>query len=214
MPDIVFWGATGHSRVLHEALRGSDLKLVAVIDNRDVVPPIPGIRLLRGESGLNDFITRYARPSDLLFSVAVGGSKGNDRLELFDAMKKRGITPHTIVHRTAFLAADAVVGEACQLLPMVAVCACAHLGRAVIVNTSASIDHDCEVGNGAHIGPGAHLAGQVKVGDRSFVGTGAVILPGVRLGADCVVGAGSVVLSDVPAFAKVAGNPARQIKKQ
>lgn len=41
------------------------------------------------------------------------------------------------------------------------------------------------------------------------IGGGAVLLPGVRIGRKAMVGAGAVVTRNVPAFAIVAGNPAR-----
>jgi acetyltransferase-like isoleucine patch superfamily enzyme len=44
------------------------------------------------------------------------------------------------------------------------------------------------------------------------IGTNAVLLPGVRVGKGSVVGAGAVVTSDVPAFAIVAGVPARFVR--
>ncbi|MCC7281325.1 MAG: N-acetyltransferase [Acetobacteraceae bacterium] len=43
------------------------------------------------------------------------------------------------------------------------------------------------------------------------IGANATILCGTTLGAWCLVGAGAVVTHDVPAFALVAGNPARRI---
>jgi UDP-2-acetamido-3-amino-2,3-dideoxy-glucuronate N-acetyltransferase len=46
---------------------------------------------------------------------------------------------------------------------------------------------------------------------RASIGTNATILAGVTIGEGALVGAGSVVTRDVPAFAKVAGNPARII---
>jgi acetyltransferase-like isoleucine patch superfamily enzyme len=52
----------------------------------------------------------------------------------------------------------------------------------------------------------------VRVGAWADVGTNAVILPGVTLGKGSVVGAGAVVTSDVPAFAIVAGVPARFLR--
>jgi maltose O-acetyltransferase len=48
----------------------------------------------------------------------------------------------------------------------------------------------------------------VTIGSNVWIGGGAIILPGVTIGDDAVVGAGSVVTHDVPAGARVAGNPA------
>ncbi len=41
------------------------------------------------------------------------------------------------------------------------------------------------------------------------LGVGSIVLPGVRIGRGAMIGAGSVVTRDVPAYAIVAGNPAR-----
>jgi acetyltransferase-like isoleucine patch superfamily enzyme len=46
------------------------------------------------------------------------------------------------------------------------------------------------------------------------IGMNASILPGVRIGAHSIVGAGAVVTSDVPAYAIVAGVPARVLRSR
>ncbi len=51
----------------------------------------------------------------------------------------------------------------------------------------------------------------VEVGDDCWIGAGATIVDGVRVGHGCVIGAGSVVTRDVPAYAVIAGSPARVI---
>lgn len=51
----------------------------------------------------------------------------------------------------------------------------------------------------------------VTVEPWADIGTGAVVLPGVTIGRGALVGAGAVVTRDVPAFAVVAGVPARII---
>lgn len=51
----------------------------------------------------------------------------------------------------------------------------------------------------------------VRVQAWADIGTNAVLLPGVTVGRGAVVGAGAVVTQDVPAFATVAGVPAKII---
>jgi acetyltransferase-like isoleucine patch superfamily enzyme len=52
----------------------------------------------------------------------------------------------------------------------------------------------------------------VSIEDGAWVGTRAVILKGVTVGRGAVVAAGAVVTRSVPAYALVAGNPARVVK--
>jgi len=52
----------------------------------------------------------------------------------------------------------------------------------------------------------------VTVGVGADIGMNASILPGVHIGAHSIVGAGSVVTHDVPAYAIVAGVPARVVR--
>lgn len=54
----------------------------------------------------------------------------------------------------------------------------------------------------------------VVIEDDADVGVGAIILPGVRVGRGAQVGAGAVVTRDVPAYAVVAGNPARILRER
>lgn len=54
----------------------------------------------------------------------------------------------------------------------------------------------------------------VTIGNDVWIGHGAVILPGRTIGDGAVVAAGAVVTKDVPAYAIVAGVPARMVKER
>jgi len=55
---------------------------------------------------------------------------------------------------------------------------------------------------------------RVQIGHDVWIGHGAIILPGRNIGTGAVVAAGAIVTKDVEAYAIVAGNPARAIKRR
>lgn len=55
-------------------------------------------------------------------------------------------------------------------------------------------------------------AKRVSVGSDVWIGRNAIVISGASIGDGAVVGAGAVVTKDVPAYAIVAGNPAKLIR--
>lgn len=54
--------------------------------------------------------------------------------------------------------------------------------------------------------------GDVNIGNDVWIGYGVTIISGVKVGNGAVIAAGAVVVRDVPAYAVVAGNPAKVVK--
>ena len=211
---MVFWGATGQAKVLRECMRDSGLRLMALFDNnRAVVSPFPEVPLYIGRSGFDQWI-RKALSRSVGFLVAIGGDKGRERMEILEFLEAHGLTPLIARHRSAFVADDARIGGGSQVLATAAVCVEAILGRGCIINTGATVDHECHLADGVHVAPGAHLAGCVEVGAYAMIGAGAVVSPRIKIGQDALVGAGAVVVEDVPPDAVVVGNPARVLRKR
>lgn len=205
----IIWGGKGHARVVHEALSWGGHQLLTVVDREPVAPPIAGVPILVGLEELRDWLGRPDAGPPPRFVVAIGGGRGEDRLAVAARLEASGLAPLDVLHPRGFVARTATVAAGGQVLAGACVGASARLGRQVIINTRASVDHDCRLADGVHVGPGATLAGEVTVEHCGFIGTGAVILPRLRIGAGATVGAGAVVTRDVPAGTTVVGNPAR-----
>ena len=208
--DCILWGATGQARVLRETLRHYGVTIVALFDNNaELKSPFPDVPIFAGTKGFENWLVDRKNLEKLGFLVAIGGDKGEVRCSIQSYLETFGLKPLVALHPTAFVAQETVIGAGSQILAQSAVCSEVRIGKACIVNTSASVDHECVLEDGVHICPGARLAGCVRVGAFSMVGTGAVVLPWITIGERCVVGAGAVVTKDIPDGAIVVGNPAR-----
>jgi sugar O-acyltransferase (sialic acid O-acetyltransferase NeuD family) len=198
---------------LREALALSEFRLAAIFDNKSLHSPFVDVPIYLGQEGLSSWLVNRTNETKIYACVAIGGSRGIERLMLQDWLQEQGIQPLTVIHPRAFVASDAEIGIGTQILAMSAVCANVKLGCSVIVNTSASVDHDCVIGNGVHVGPGVRLAGEVHVDEYAFIGTGAVVLPRLKIGPRAIIGAGAVVVRDVAAGETVVGNPAKPLPR-
>lgn len=114
---------------------------------------------------------------------------------------------------------SAVVSRYAQIDPGVVICAGAIIGTGAwigagsIINTRASVDHDCRISPYVHIAPRATLGGNVTIETRAWIGLGACVREGIRIGADAVVGAGAVAVKSVPSGMTVVGVPAKPFKR-
>ena len=209
LKKIVFWGATGHAKVLREFMERIGYTLVALFDNnRQVSPPFPDTPLYYGEEGFKRW-QKVQMNEEIACLVAIGGSRGRDRLEIQKYLELHHIMPTIGIHPRAFVAADAHISKGSQILANATVCTEVRIGEACIVNTGSIIEHETILGNGVHVAPGATLAGCVSIGDFTMIGAGAIILPHIKIGGDVIVGPGSVVTKDIPDGKVVSGNPAR-----
>lgn len=142
------------------------------------------------------------------FFIAIGNN--NIRQKVFDTLAEQGLYPANAIHPSAVIDTSAkITSQGVMIAANVVINPLAKIGIAAICNTGCIVEHECVVGDFAHIGPGAVLCGNVKVGSNSFVGANAVVRQGVSIGNNVMIGAGAVVLKDVPDNVTVVGVPAK-----
>jgi sugar O-acyltransferase (sialic acid O-acetyltransferase NeuD family) len=204
LKGLLIIGAGGHGKVVADTALLLGWKNVAFLDDRVATMGSPlGLRVV---GTLGDLTAQRREFSCAI--VAIGSAKL--RLELTDRCGRSGFEVVSIVHPMAYVSKFSAIGPGCVAFAQSAINADVRVGAACIVNTGATIDHDCVIGDGVHICPGAHLAGDVRVGDRSWIGIAATIRQGITIGCNATVGAGAVVVGDVADNSTVVGVPAKQ----
>jgi len=202
LKNVFLFGASGHAKVVADIVtRARRATIALVVDDS---PALAGQTLLGHKiaGGRKELLARRARAGRGI--VAIGANPARRAVAAW--LAEQGIDfaaaachPAATIARTARIGAGSVVMAGAVVNPDT------EIGLHCIVNTMASVDHDCRLGDGVHVAPGARLCGGVTVGAWAFIGAGAVIVQGRRIGADAIIGAGAVVLSDVPDGAKVTG---------
>ncbi len=206
---MILIGYSGHSYVINGILHALGVKTTGYCDNEEKTFNPFSLKYFgkeMSESGIK------ALTQDDFF-IATGNN--TIRRNIFDNLALRGLLPVNAVHPTATIDHTVQIEtHGVMIAANVTINAFAKIGTGVICNTFSIIEHECAVGDFAHIGPGAVLCGNVKVGENSFIGARSVVREGITIGKNSIIGAGSVVVKDVPDNVKVVGNPARVMIKK
>jgi sugar O-acyltransferase (sialic acid O-acetyltransferase NeuD family) len=201
---MILIGYSGHSFVVYGILKSAGHTITGYCDTEEKQYNPFGLTYQGSE--LSDKGSMALQQSG--FFIAVGDNKVRRRI--FDELAAKALFPSNAIHPSAVTDPSVTMStKGVMLAAHVTINPLAIIGDGVICNTGCIIEHECVVGNFAHIGPGAVLCGNVKVGDNSFIGANAVVKQGVSIGKNVMVGAGAVVIKDVPDNITVVGVPAK-----
>ncbi len=206
---VAVYGSGGHGKVVADILSaGGEHDFVGFLDDTAKEGHrIGGHPIIPVTEELDAIASEWE-----IEGVALGVGDNDARYRLAERVRRAGLALVTAVHPAATLAPSVAVGEGVVIMAGCIVNPYTELEEGVVVNTAASVDHDCRVRRYAHIWPGARLAGNVGIGEFSYIGMGASILQNLRIGARVTVGAGAVVLHDLEDDITVVGVPARKIR--
>lgn len=148
------------------------------------------------------------------------------------------IHPTAIIDEGAIIGSGTKIWHFTHLMPASKVGGLCIIGQNVFIDNNAVVGNRVKIQNNVSIYNGVEIEDDVFLGPsavftnvinpRSFIerknefkktmvrrgasiGANATILCGIEIGSYAMIGAGAVVIKNVPAFALMAGNPAKQI---
>lgn len=194
---IVIIGAGGQGRVCADIARLMGYAEILFLDDSAA----------NAAGKINDY-PRYLQDAD--FFVAIGN--GSVRRRLQTMLEENGASIATLIHPNATVAQDVPIGQGTAVMAGAVINPGASVGRGNIINTCASVDHDCRVGDYLHIAVGARICGTVCLEDDSWIGAGAVVIQNLSVCAGCMIGAGAVVVRSITEKGTYLGVPAKKAK--
>lgn len=208
MEEIIIIGGGGHAKVVIEAVkRSSFFKPAGIIDS--LLPKgtvIEGISVL----GNDDHLLKVYKEGVRNVFVAIGSvGDVSVRKKFANILSEIGFNFPCVIDKSAFVASSVKLGRGVFVAAGAVIQPAAVIGDFAIINSCASIDHDCKIGKFVHISPGSVLSGNVEVGDGTHIGTGSSVIEKRKIGSNCIIGAGSVVVNDISNNCKAFGNPCK-----
>lgn len=204
---VIILGAGGHAKVLIDALllQGFVIRGVTDVDPKKSGTTLLGIKILGNDEILADF-----PPSSVDLVNGIGSVDSMEaRRKIFEAYKKRNYNFANVLHPSAIIARDVRLSEGVQVMAGAIVQTGSFVGENTLLNTRASVDHDCQIGAHVHLAPGVILSGGVRVGKECHLGTGATVIQNISIGERVFVGAGSLIAKNIADGIKVRGVPAK-----
>lgn len=207
---ILLIGTGGQALVAAEAALAAGHEVMGALGGPNAKDGLRGLAPVLGHT--DDVREWLARMGATGLHVAIGDNATRMRVTDELAVAMPGVRFVTIVHPDASVARLATIGDGAMVCAGAVVAVAAIVGPGVLVNTRASIDHECRLGQGASLGPGAVLGGNVTLDEGAIVALGASVLHGRHVGAHALVAAGAVVTRDVPALVVAMGVPAKVVR--
>lgn len=202
---VLVMGSGGHAKVTIDTLHALGANILGIIERESGKKgEILGVSIVGGDSSIEQY-----DPNDVLLVNGIGSVKPEgSRASLYQKLKNIGYSFASIVHPTAYIGRGVSLAEGVQIMAGAVIQSGTSIGVNSIVNTKASVDHDCRIGRNVHLAPGVVLSGNVEVGDGSHVGIGACVIQNIKIGSNVMIAAGAAVIKMVPDSTTVKGVPA------
>jgi len=164
---IAIYGAGGHGRIIYSILKENGEKVSLIFDEqaKDIIDKIP-----------------VQKPNPELLKkhkliVAIGNN--SFRKNIADSLN---LDFYSVISQNAYVHNSVKIGEGTSIIHGVVINILAKIGKHVIINSNATVEHDVIIHDFVHIAQNAVCSGGCEIGEGTYIGPGAVVMPGVKVG--------------------------------
>lgn len=139
---VIMLGAGGHSNVLIDCLKLQDRKIIGITVPDPKSKELFGIPVI----GTDEEVYNYSfKEIKLVNGLGTIGSM-EKRKNIYLRFKSDGYTFASVIHPVAIIASQVALEEGVQIMAGAIIQPGCHIGANSIINTKASVDHDCQIG--------------------------------------------------------------------
>lgn len=214
MKKLIIIGGYGNGTVVQSTVEDINAvvpqwELLGFLNDREV-DPINGYPVLGKIT--KEVVGQYLQDPDVHFFYSIISLKYNFKFinKLFDLQIPTERFA-TIIHPTAVISKFSKIGYGTCIQPFVSVGPNTTIGNHVQIYAQSLVGHGAKLDDYSYVANNACIGADVHLKEGAYLGTNATTIEFISLGKWSITGIGAVVLTDVPDYAKVVGNPARQI---
>ena len=203
---IIIVGVGEHAIGVTNVALSCGMSIVAYIDDSKASSKVLGIPVITKQQCID---TSKA----VNFAIAIGDNSVRERVYNEYKSELLNCKFPSLIHQSAIIGINSKVGDGTVIMPQTNIGPNSKVGVLCILNTSSSIDHDCDMQSFSSIALKVVTGGNVKIGVRSAVSISATIKHGIVIGDDVVIGANSHVNKAFDSNLVAYGNPCKFVRE-
>ena len=126
----------------------------------------------------------------------IGVSDVRFRQRVISILKTKSAKFYTLIHPTALIASDAVIGLGCTIAPFCVIGPNAYIGDFNLLTSFTAISHDCVLGENNTFSS-VIVCGRVKIGNNNTFYIRSTVQPDLRIGNNNTIAAGMIVDTNI-----------------
>lgn len=212
LDKVLIVGASGHAKVVIDLIEQENKhQILGIVDSfKPIGTNVLGYSVI---GKIKDVPQIVASENCGLF-IAIGDNY--TRYKIFEYIN--GLSPNvnfiSIVHPFAQIAKAVSIGNGVAVMAGAIINSNSSIDDFAIVNTKASIDHDCKIGKFSSIAPGVTMGGNVSVGKFSAISLGANVIHNINIGTNTLIAASATVVNSIGDNVLALGIPAKEVRKR